>query len=192
MEATPSAVADSIADGLYHDISLILSLGMSLFLASPKERIQVLVALVERQLQVMSSQRLQRTSSTTSGTSRPAAASPAHDAGSAGGSGARQGDLQVLLLSRYFEAMSEVASIVTLLSAVDHGSGADSEGGASLKRLMLSGMTLLVQYTESAVLDVLHSNPQSMTSTPTVPSYVSHLKEFLVRPCTIVPDRVSV
>ena len=142
---------------------------MSLFMSSPKERILVLSSLVERQLMSMSGQRLTRAPSTTSSTSSaPSAAS-------------RQSDMQVLLLSRYFETMAESSSIVSLLSVIGDGTGADNDGSVALKRLMVSGVTLLVQYTESAVLDVLHSDPKTLTSSQHTPSYVAHLKEFLVR-----------
>jgi hypothetical protein len=151
---------------------------MSLFLASPRDRIQMLSGLVERQLQV---------------TSRRSSGAITATPSSVDGAVAQKAALQTMLLARYLQSMSEASSVVSLLSVMDSplsltaAGAASHEDSADLRRLMLSGVVLLLQHAESAILDVLHA-PASVPPL-SIPPYIAHLREFLLRTQIVVTAR---
>ena len=167
MECRPVSTAAKVsADAIYGVISDILSTGMSVFLATPRDRIRVLCSLVERHLQPSSD--------------TPVA--EGHDSAAQ----QQQASLRSLLMARYFEAVSESGSVVSLLSVLDDPQFDHSED-SDLNKLMVAGTTMLLQFAETQVLNVLHGIEDEDAGTP--PAYIIHLREFMLKAQSVMLSR---
>lgn len=184
--------------GMRESISVALSTGMSVFCATPEDRLAVLVSLVQKHL------RARATAPPLEGRRVGIDAEPDERV-----------RLRELLIRRYFTQMSTPANVVSLLSVVDGTSSLDSSASpawsdrpASIDHLIKGGVTLVLQYTETALLDLIH-DPAGVTEASggagqgdtvrhhddtrvEVPEHLAALIEFLVRTQTVILSRAQV
>ena len=157
-----------------------LSVGMPVFCATPQARLNVLASLVQRMLQA-------------------APASGAEAAGTvARADGGSDGSaLQKLLMAQYFRTMAEPGNVVSLVAiAQPRGNTSDARAKAkhelsesgTLGGLLNNGLTLLLQHTETMVLNCLNVSSTTAKEGPTtkLAPHIASLKEFLVRSLTII------
>lgn len=199
--AQGSTVAGLAMRTLRETISATLSVGMPVFCASSRDRLEVLGALLRDFLAAgVSGASAATAAATTSATTASATTSD-------------EQQLRQLMMARYFSATAEPVHVVALLSVVKSavpaadaaGAGAaiaaataattaTGLGDADLEQLLDNALTIILQYTETAVLNLLHSGSDEAQSRPAAtgvqpPPHIKALREFLVRCQTVILSR---